>query len=735
MFMRRAAVISAIGIALVGPFARTDEAKPPANTVEQIAESARKSVVVITQIGRDGIRHGLGTGFIVAADGLIATNLHVIGEARPISVQLANGKHYDVTAIHAFDRFLDLALVRIDAKDLKPLALGDSDSLKQGQSIVAIGNPHGLKNSVVAGVVSGRRELDGRSMIQLAIPIEPGNSGGPVLDMEGRVHGLITIKSLVTANLGFAMPINGLKTLLQKPNPVPIAKWLTIGVLDPAEWRATMGAHWRQRGGRLTVEGQGSGFGGRSLCLWQPPVPEMPYEVAVTVKLDDEAGAAGLAFHADGGDKHYGFYPTAGQLRLTRFDGPDVNSWTILKQLNNSHYHPGEWNTLKVRVEKDKFLCFVNEHLAIESSDRGLAGGKVGLAKFRDTRADFKNFQVGQRLAVAAVPEIVFKRITAAVAGLPLEGAPRQELVDALAPEGSVGIGVLRERAKRLEQEAAQLKQLARAVHEQRVLGELAKAISSKDADFDLFYAALLIAKLDNDELDVDAYRKQVDRMARELAADLPKDADDMARLTALNKYLFAERGFHGSRNDYYTKANSYLSDVLDDRKGLPITLSVLYMELGRRIGLKLEGVGLPGHFVVRLVPVKGESKLIDVFDGGTVLTKDDAGKKVQAITEDSLHEEDLKAISKKAILVRILHNLMGLARRDQDADALLRYLDAILVVTSDAGQERWMRALLRYQTGRRTAAVEDADWLLEHKPPRVELQQVEDFRRMLERP
>ena len=191
---------------------------PKDKTVEQLAVSVRPSIVVITAPGRDGSREGLGTGFVVAADGLIATNLHVIGEGRPITVELADGKRYTPKFVHAVDRTLDLAVLRIDAKGLTPLELGDSDSLKDGQDVVAIGNPRGLKHSVVAGVVSGRRELDGRNMIQIAIPIEPGNSGGPLLDRAGRVHGILTIKSLVTPNLGFAVPVNALKPLLAKPN-------------------------------------------------------------------------------------------------------------------------------------------------------------------------------------------------------------------------------------------------------------------------------------------------------------------------------------------------------------------------------------------------------------------------------------------------------------------------------------------------------------------------------------
>src|ERR1019366_2277804 len=95
----------------------------------------------------------------------------------------------------------------------------------------------GLEYSVVAGVLSGKRELDGVAMLQLAIPIEQGNSGGPVLDMHGKVVGIVTMKSLVTNNLGFAIPVNALKQLLARPNTITMEQWLTIGALDKSEWK------------------------------------------------------------------------------------------------------------------------------------------------------------------------------------------------------------------------------------------------------------------------------------------------------------------------------------------------------------------------------------------------------------------------------------------------------------------------------------------------------------------
>ena len=716
----------------------SDKAAPPAKppldkSVEQLAESVRKSVVVIRVTGRDGRRLGLGTGFVVRPDGLIATNLHVIGEARPISVQLADGRRHEVVAVEASDRGLDLALIRIKAAGLTALELGDSDRLKQGQPVVAIGNPQGLEYSVVAGVVSGKREIEGRSMIQLAIPVEPGNSGGPLVDQQGRVQGILTMKSLVTSNLGFAVGINHLKPLLDRPNPIPIDRWLTIGALDPKEWQARLGANWRQRGGRLVVDGMGSGFGGRSICLSKRPVPAVPYEVAVTVRLDDEGGAAGLIFHADGGDKHYGFYPSGGQLRLTRFEGPDVLSWKILDQQASPHYRPGDWNTLRVRIENDRFRCYVNDHLVVESTDDALTGGQVGLAKFRQTHAEFRNFQVGKPISGNGLPAAVVERITRAVANLPPAEAPGPGVVNALVPDAPASVSVLRERAKLLEQQAEQLRRLARTVHQRQVHAELDRLLRGREADIDLVHAALLIARLDNDELDMDAYRRQVDRIAGELAAKVTKDMDDKAKLALLNRHLFTENGFHGSRSDYYNKANSYLNEVLDDREGLPITLSILYMELGRRLGLTIEGVGLPGHFVVRYVPAKGDAQLIDVFEGGKPMSREEAARKVRGTAERTLEEGDLAPVNKRAILVRMLHNLMGLAQNSRDPEAMLGYLDTLLTIAPDAAQERGNRAVLRYQAGRRQEALDDVDWLLEHKPDGLDVKRLREFRRLIE--
>src|SRR5262249_56727414 len=127
-------------------------------------------------------------------------------------------------------------------------------------------------------------------------------------------------------------------------------------------------------------------------------VPELPFELSVAVRLEDESGAAGLAFHADGGDRHYGFYPSNGKLRFSQFNGPDVFSWKVLVEKPSAHYRPGEWNVLKVRLEKGRMSCFVNDEPVFNVEDDAFTKGKVGLTKFRDSSAEFRHFRVGKEL-------------------------------------------------------------------------------------------------------------------------------------------------------------------------------------------------------------------------------------------------------------------------------------------------------------------------------------------------
>ncbi|MDB6117757.1 MAG: htrA 1, partial [Verrucomicrobiaceae bacterium] len=467
----------------------------------KIVEKVKPSIVKIIQMGRDGA-DGLGSGFIISEDGLIATNMHVVGQARRLQVETSDGKTYEVKSVHASDHHVDLAILRVAAKGLKPLVLGNSDETKQGQPIVAMGNPQGLAFSVVQGVVSAIREVEGNSMIQLAVPIEQGNSGGPLMDRQGRVLGMLTLKSTRTENLGFAMPVNELKKLLAKPNPVPMERWLTIGVLDPRLWKPLLGARWTQRATVVKSELPGEGFGGRTLCLSQGSEPSVPFELAVSVKLDDESGAAGLVFCSDGADRSYGFYPTAGQLRLTRFDGPDVFSWTPFQTVESSAYHPGEWNDLRVRVEEKHITCYVNGQKVIEQDDDEYRSGKAGLVRFRAPGAQYKNFRVGSDLTDKPISAEIASQVTKALDAYATKPSSRDSTVDSLLADTGAAHRLVVERAKKLEQEAAALRKLDIALQQKNMARALAKELTKPEDKIDLFHAALLLAKHDNQNVD-----------------------------------------------------------------------------------------------------------------------------------------------------------------------------------------------------------------------------------------
>ncbi len=307
-------------------------------------------------------------------------------------------------------------------------------------------------------------------------------------------------------------------------------------------------------------------------------------------------------------------------------------------------------------------------------------------------------------------------------------------MTEQLTTSNDVSPAAIAERADRLAEQAQQLRLLSDKLQESQAIRALSKLLAEPDEATDLLAGCLWVARLDDDEIDIDAYRSVVDRMADEIKAGLPSDADEAARLKALNKFFFDESGFHGNRRTYYKRANSHINEVLDDREGLPITLSVIYMELARRLGLTVEGVGLPGHFVVRYRPATGDARLIDVYDSGVEASSKEADERVLEATGTPISEEQRRAMTKRAIVVRVLHNLINVAQRERDERGALRYLDALLALSPSAHRERFVRAMLRWQSGEHEGAKQDADFLLEHEPQDIELDRLRGFRAILER-
>ena len=697
-----------------------------AKSTEELAALAQRSLVSLSTAARSGRADGgLGTGFAISSN-LIATSLHVIGEGRAVTVKLADSTTTEVLAVEAWDRFTDLAVLRVAASTMVPLVLGDDTKLVQGTGVVAMGNPLGFERSVVEGVLSARREIEGVEVLQLAIPIEPGNSGGPVLDREGQVVGLVNAKSALTRNLGFATPVSRLKPLLARPNPMAFARWLQLGELPVGIWEPWLGGQWRQKGGRILVEGLGTGFGGRALLYRTEPASGSTYEVSVRVRLADESGAAGLIFAGDGADRQYGFYPTGGQLRLTEFAGPDVFSWRIVGTKPVTGYRPGDWNWLRVRVAAGRVECAVNEVVVYEMDLKNGYGPRLGLVKFRDTSAQFRDF--------------VVRTNGSSTAGLPIDvvvalGDARPvrwteaDLLPAIKTNLIPARTELARRARELELEAGRLRALGARAHREQVRDELVAALQRPDPAVDLVYCALLLAKYDQPELDVDAYRTQFEGLAQDLRGRLPTTAGPEERLRVLREFLFAENGFHGSRHDFENPANSYLNDVLDDREGLPITLSIVFLELAARIGLEsVCGVPLPGHFLVKYRPTGGSEVLLDVFEGGRTITHDEADVLGSQALGVPVRSELIEPASKRAIIVRMLGNLATYAERAGSRAATLPYLDLLVAVAGDVraeAKQRWERAEARLRAGDVAGTREDFEWILAQSPPGLEAARV----------
>ena len=155
--------------------------------------------------------------------------------------------------------------------------------------------------------------------------------------------------------------------------------------------------------------------------------------------------------------------------------------------------------------------------------------------------------------------------------------------------------------------------------------------LAREDARIELARACLQIAEDAYPGLDVDGYVGEVERFAKRLRARLGINAAAEDRIIALNEFLFDDLGFSGNADDYYDPRNSYLNEVIDRRKGIPITLSVLYMEIGRRIELPLEGVSFPGHFLVRL-PLRGGTLVLDPFSGGVPQSESELRERLKRV-------------------------------------------------------------------------------------------------------
>lgn len=244
------------------------------------------------------------------------------------------------------------------------------------------------------------------------------------------------------------------------------------------------------------------------------------------------------------------------------------------------------------------------------------------------------------------------------------------------------------------------------------------QAADCPEENIDLGRAALTIALPDYPDLDVVNYLARIDELALDVGKRIDSAADIYRSMAALNYVLFKQYGFHGNRNDYFDPKNSFLNEVIERKTGIPITLSVLYMEVARRVGLMLDGVGFPGHFLVKCVG-DGEEIVIDPFNGGEIKSREDMegmlfnlyGGKVK------LHSEFLAAATKKHILKRMLVNLKAMYINGNDLLKSLSVLDRLVILDPGSAEDARDRGVVYLRLGCYVQARDDFETYLRLRP------------------
>ncbi|MGH7575387.1 MAG: SirB1 family protein [Longimicrobiales bacterium] len=247
---------------------------------------------------------------------------------------------------------------------------------------------------------------------------------------------------------------------------------------------------------------------------------------------------------------------------------------------------------------------------------------------------------------------------------------------------------------------------------------QLAALLDCPTGELDLARAALLIAAEEYPQLVPELYLRRLDILAERVKDRLADETAELVVLDELSRVLFQEEGFRGNVEAFFEPRNSFLNDVLDRRLGIPLTLSIVFLEVGWRLGLPLEGVNFPGHFLVRYQGV-GMRLLVDPYQRGEIRFEDQAPELLDRVYGGNvaLKPDYLRAASRRDILVRLLSNLKGIYMNTRDEARALAAVERILLIRPTAIEEIRDRGMLLARAGRVDEALLDLERYLGEAP------------------
>jgi len=247
------------------------------------------------------------------------------------------------------------------------------------------------------------------------------------------------------------------------------------------------------------------------------------------------------------------------------------------------------------------------------------------------------------------------------------------------------------------------------------------------DAEIDLALTALLVAAENDSSLDVEAEMARLDRWAEQLGRRIDPAWNNLQRLARLRTFMYEELGFKGDVQGYYSPANSLLHSVMSRRLGIPLTLSIVFMEIGWRIGVPFEGVGFPGHFLVRLTGEPGDL-LLDPYDHGASVHEEDCRRMIELTTGGMVPYDPsmIRSLGKRDMIARLLFNLKVACLKASDDKGALSAVERLLLLHPDDPPEMRDRGLLLYRMDRYREALVSLRAYLRARPEALDREVIE---------